>query len=321
MLFEKIGDMTMKKLISICLVFILAVGVLSSCGLLDTPDDKPTEELEFHLLDDGTYGVSAGDAVDFERIVIPSTHNDQPVTQIMDKAFFEAKNIKSITVPDSVTSIGESAFAECSGLTNLTIGNGVTFIGPAAFNNCHSLKYNEYENGFYLGNNTNPYVVLTFASVSLAEEITEFNINDATKIIHFAAFYGFNKLKSITIPNGVTCIGEDAFCGCDSLKSVTIPDSVTSVGRFAFDDCDALTNVKIGNGVTSINDFAFYECKSLESIELPEGITSIGDSAFCDCSNLKNIIFNGTEAEWNAIDKHILWDHDTNDYAVTYNGQ
>ena len=308
----------MKKLISICLVLILAIGTLSACNLSDTTDE-PTEELEFHLLDDGTYGVSAGNAKDFEKIVIPATYNDKAVTKIMDKAFFEAKNIKSITVPDSITSIGEYAFAECSSLTDLTIGNGVTFIGSSALNNCPNLRYNEYDNAYYLGNKTNPYVVLVKAKITTPENITSCKIHDATKIICSAAFVYSDKLERITIPDSVTCIGEAAFSYCDSLISITIPNGVTSLGEAAFNRCENLMSVKIGNGVTSINGMTFLNCGKLEVVELPGGITSIGDSAFCNCSNLRSIVFNGTEAEWESVSKHSIWDVNSGQYTVTCN--
>ena len=311
----------MKKPISSCLVLIISIVALSSCNLLNNTSDKPTEELDFHLLDDNTYGVSAGAAKDFERIVIPETYDGKAVTKIMDNAFFEAKNIKSITAPDSITSIGELAFAECSSLKNLTIGNGVTFIGQSAFNNCHDLEYNEFDNAYYLGNETNPYVVLVKAKVTASENITSCKINDNTKIICSTAFSDSDNLKNITIPDGVVCIGEAAFSYCDSLISITVPNSVTSLGKSAFNRCENLESVKIGSGVTSINMTTFLNCGKLETVELPQGITNIDDSAFCNCSKLKQIIFDGTEAEWNAINKHTLWDSNSNDYTVTYNGQ
>ena len=50
-------------------------------------------------------------------------------------------------------------------------------------------------------------------------------------------------LTSITIPEGVTSIGDEAFYGCDGLKIVTIPSSMTSIGKYAFQYCDYLINV------------------------------------------------------------------------------
>ena len=310
----------MKKTFLICLVLALAIAVMSSCNVSPHQNDTPTEDLEFHLLDDGTYGVSAGDAKDFEKIVIPATYNDKAVTKIMDKAFFQAGNIKSITVPDSVTSIGEYAFSECSSLTDLTIGNGVTFIGSGAFNNSHRLKTTKYDNAYYIGNKTNPYVVLVTAPVSTPENpIDSCVIHNDTKVIGFGAFARNSDLKSINIPGGVKCISSSAFYGCSSLTSVTIPDSVTSIGRSAFFECDKLTSVKIGSGVTVINEFTFCACDKLETVELPGGITSIGDSAFADCPNLKQIKFCGTEAEWESVSKHSIWDVNSEQYTVVCN--
>ena len=130
----------------------------------------------------------------------------------------------------------------------------------------------------------------------------------------------------------VTSIGEKAFAGSYSLKSVTIPDSVTSIGDGAFNDCESLTTkVEIGEKiidgikyllycnrtakvvqksggykgdiiipetvefkgityrVTSIGAETFTWCEKLKSIVIPNSITSIGDRAFYQCTGLTSI--------------------------------
>ena len=62
---------------------------------------------------------------------------------------------------------------------------------------------------------------------------------------------------SITIPNGVTEIGEGAFSYCGSLTSITIPDGVTSIGNYAFFGCESLASVTVPGSVTSIGEGAF----------------------------------------------------------------
>src|SRR5262245_32980957 len=47
------------------------------------------------------------------------------------------------------------------------------------------------------------------------------------------AFTGTD-VTSVTIPNGVTSIGDYVFFSCTNLATITIPDSVTSIGQGAF---------------------------------------------------------------------------------------
>ena len=51
-----------------------------------------------------------------------------------------------------------------------------------------------------------------------------------------------------------------------SVKSCTIDDGVTSIGNYAFYYCSSLTSITIPNSVTSIGDCAFLNCTSLEKI-------------------------------------------------------
>lgn len=68
---------------------------------------------------------------------------------------------------------------------------------------------------------------------------------------------------SVTIPDGVTQIGENAFKDCTSLSSVLIPESVTEIGRFAFHNCAALSSLSIPTSVTKIGNYAFLSCKAI----------------------------------------------------------
>ncbi len=201
-------------------------------------------------------------------------------------AFADCTSLTSITIPNSVTSIGSNAFSGCTSLTSITIPDSVTSRGTFAFDGCTSLEYTEHNNGKYLGNTTNPYVVLVDV---IDNSITSFDMPDRIKFIDGYAFYGCTSLTSITIPNSVTSIGSNAFSGCSKLASITIPDSVTNIGDYAFYGCSKLTSITIPDSVTSIDYYAFSHCDSLTSITIPDSVTSIGVAAFSNCTSLTSI--------------------------------
>ncbi len=79
----------------------------------------------------------------------------------------------------------------------------------------------------------------------------------------------------------ITCIGYHAFYNCGNLKSITIPNSVTSIGNSAFSN-SGLESITIPNSITAIGYSAFSSCRYLTSITIPDSVTEIGEGAFWD---------------------------------------
>lgn len=142
---------------------------------------------EFYLLPDGTYGVTAGEALYLDKIVIPEAYKGKAVTQILPSAFSGAYNLTEIVLPDTLKSIGNSAFFNCGNLIKINIPSGVEVISNQAFAYCSSL-----------------------------EEIT---LSDNLNFIGEKAFRDCSKLTSIVIGEKVSYIGEYAFFNC-ALNSV-----------------------------------------------------------------------------------------------------
>ena len=134
--------------------------------------------------------------------------------------------------------------------------------------------------------------------------------------IGLRAFENCSGITNIVIPYSVTSIRNFAFSVCKNLTSIAIPDSVTSIGKGAFGGCASLTSIVIPDGVTSIEDFAFSNCTSLASVEIPNSVTSIGDFSFRDCTSLENIVFHGTNEQWNAIAKEENWNIGAREFEV-----
>ena len=106
---------------------------------------------------------------------------------------------------------------------------------------------------------------------------------------YFAAAAGKRNLKVITLPKGMTSIGDHAFWGCTALTSISLPEGMTSIGSYAFSGCAALTSISLPEGLTKIEERAFAGCRALTSISLPEGLTKIEERTFIECYALTSI--------------------------------
>ena len=133
-------------------------------------------------------------------------------------------------------------------------------------------------------------------------------------------------MTSLTLPSGVTSIGDSTFSGCSGLTSLTLPSGVTSIGNYAFEGCSGLTSLTLSSGVTSIGYYAFSGCsglkyircqindeietylskghpfipvkcgieyylndKKITSVAIPSTITKLGEYAFQNCRDLTSV--------------------------------
>ena len=108
------------------------------------------------------------------------------------------------------------------------------------------------------------------------------------------AFFLYENIKSVSIPDGVTSIGKSAFDTCTNLTTINIPDGVTSIGSSAFYDCESLTSIDLPDNMQSISASLFSQCSGLQSIVIPDGVTSIDDRAFEGCDSLTSITVKAT---------------------------
>ena len=102
----------------------------------------------------------------------------------------------------------------------------------------------------------------------------------------------------VTVPDGVTEIGEKAFQECKTLTAVTLPDSVQIIGRFAFDECTNLVSVQFGNGIREVGWMSFAFCKSLKAAHLPAFSGDIGWD-FLMCEGMRELWLASEEIRFN----------------------
>ena len=203
---------------------------------------------------------------------------DCRLNHIGECAFRYCSSLKSITIPNGVAEIAPSTFDLCSSLESVSIPEGVTSIGAHAFQYCTSLTSVTIPNSVI---SIEPYVFI--GCTSLAEFKGKFASDDGRCLIIDGALMHVAPvgLTELSIPKGVTSIGERAFENCTSLTSVTIPNSVTSIGYYAFSGCSSLVSVTIPESVTEIEAGAFVNCRNLtdvycKSIIPPTAVISFG---------------------------------------------
>ena len=149
----------------------------------------------------------------------------------------------SVTVPDGITRIEEGAFGGITELESVTIPASVAYIGSAAFDGCDGLR------SFTVAGDNRNYksvngLLLTKDGKKLVRGVNgDVTIPDGVTVIGDSAFYDFGNLTSVVITAGVKNIGDYAFRYCDGLTSVAIPASVTQIGDWAFARCDGLKTV------------------------------------------------------------------------------
>ena len=193
--------------------------------------------------------------------VIPS---DGSVTTIDNYAFCLDNGSVNLAVPEGVTKIKPFAFRWCKALVGITLPNSLNNLDSFIFKDCPYLA-SETEGGVsYIGN----WVI------AVDEDLENVVIRNGTVGIASEAFLRKTKLKSISLPEGIKCLG--SFAGCTSLSSIAIPESVTTVD--SFDGCTALSSLNIPDGVSG--SISLAGCTSLESLDLGN-ITYISDMSSC----------------------------------------
>lgn len=226
------------------------------------------------------------------------------VVAIGHDAFFNAKDLTSVTIPKSVTDIFSNPFLNSASLNEIIVDSE----NPNFISDNGALYNKELTKLLAVGGGSRGQFVIP---------------NSVTQINQFAFGY-CDKLKSVTIPNSIKYIGLRAFLSCCGLTSLTIPASVTLIEPMAFDDCRSLTEIKVspynpnyasfegalynkrktdliavGGGkkdifvipdfVNTIKDYVFYGCHYLTSITIPGSVSTIGKYSFDGCDSLTDI--------------------------------
>lgn len=264
-----------------------------------------------------TYGIKVG-SYGVESVVVPSTYNNLPVTKILENAFENRPQLKSVILPDSIIEIEDGAFGYCPKLTTIYIPDSVKKIGKGVFDGCDELVYEKYNGLKYLGN-----WLIDAKDVYMDRT----KLKDSTIGICSEAFLGNKHVSEIVIPNGVTEIYSNTFKE-SSIKKLVIHENVTSIDLSSFDYTSNLVEIDVHENnkvyksidgvlfnydvttllkypqakvsmlysvpstVTKVNEKACRNALHLIKLNLPSELITIEEYAFSGCKYLSEINFN-----------------------------
>lgn len=274
-----------------------------------TPQPEAEESLSYVDVDvDGISGlmVTGIGTVTSDEVVIPPYHSGKPVVAIY-AAFGGNLKIKRVILPDTIIQIRERAFYRCRSLEYINLADCTRLkeIQDETFYDCNALKTVELPDSITsVGESSNNVFsdCDNLESVKLPGKLTAFS---------GGWFRETPKLKSLTLPDTLTVLGDNALAGT-SVETIKIPESVTEIGDYAFQktpietlkipknvtkigNCafedSAVRQIEFGEGckLTELGDLVFKGCNNLESFVIPSSVTTFGTSPFIGCKNIKSI--------------------------------
>ena len=229
----------------------------------------------------------------------PIFNEGSKLSNIGDYAFFNCKELKTITLSSVITAFNYRAFVD-SGIENVLFhsGNSGSMLkgidGAVLSKNGRILHYYALNaNSEY----TIPEGVVTVADYAFSgnKSITNVVFPASVTSIGIGTFENCTSLKNVNLSSSVVSIKDKAFYGCLELVEISLPETLDTLGEYAFAYCKNLSAVNFsGDKLTALNDYAFISCESLTSFIVPRDVMRIGEYTFANCVKMGMLAFNGS---------------------------
>ena len=131
----------------VCGLAVVLVVTIIACSRGGGGRATPVSDFNYDLTKDGKGIMITGYTGNGGKVIIPSTIEDYPVTEIWSLAFrgqnqteyFPANYITELVIPNSIVKIGNLAFGRIDNLKSVTLPNGLKVIPYWAFYDCVNL--------------------------------------------------------------------------------------------------------------------------------------------------------------------------------------
>ena len=263
--------------------------------------------------------------------------------QLAKYAFYNKDNLKEVTISEGIEAVSWGAFRESDRLQRVTLSTTITSIGNEAFRLCENLEYVDVKEGLER---------IWFDAFEACHKLRRIYLPSTLHHVESMVFEGCNNLIEVYNNSGRYVgpkdwalggagyyaqniyndrIGKTRFveegdfvyyvvAGSRRLISylgddteVILPAGIQAVHSGTFRSNLDVKKIVVPAGVTQIGDFALGGV-ALEEVVIPTTVTSIGHQAIGVCK----IYYEGTEEQWNAIQKQESW-HYYGEVEIVYN--
>ncbi len=262
-----------------------------------------------------------------KSVVLP-----EGIESLPNDMFSGCSNLVEVNIPTSVKSIGRNAFKGCTALRT-DIEGGISYFGKWA------IACDQTVTSVMLRADT---VGIATACFEYCTGVTSIDLPEGLRYIDSRAFE-MTSLTEITIPASVEYLSGNPFEYCYLLTNVSVEsgnlhyhvkdnmliETATKTLIWATDPrliptdgsivairgafvgmssfCPEISDLVISDSIVRIECNSFWGAVNLETLTLFNTLEYIGAKAFESCGRLTDIYFNGTVAEWDAIEKGEDW--------------
>lgn len=291
-----------KRLISLLVAVCMMITMLPLSAVTafaaDIPDlgedEFDYQGLRYKKLSSSTVSVVGPVEVQTERVIPETVVNNgttytvteigpyafsRNTTKSKYTAFVGYPDFKSVTIPSTVTVLRTNAFAGGSDFNDYDTDKGLQSVIFAPGSQLKTI-----EDGAFAGSYTLK---------------GEFILPNTVESIGDDAFDGC-QFEKFTFQEGsqLKSIGVHAFHWLGKVKSFSLPAGVTTIPDYAFWACTSLTEFVLPDGVQTIGNKAFGHCYDLQAITIPRSVKSIADDIFEGDTKITTIYYDGTESDW-----------------------
>jgi len=291
---DKIHMMKNKTLV-IAFTFLTVLIIFANCAYTSSAQEVSDGKF-IYTVENGEATLKGCYTQPGKNIVIPESIDGYPVTSLGSKAFYNCKEICTITIPSSIEYIGKDAFYGCT---------AIEIVNVKSLKAWCEINFEEVEsNPLCWGKQATLYLNGLPVPGSL-------NIPNGTEKISKAAFYNQKHVTEVYLPSSLKEIESSSFGNCTGIKKVNISD-LKAYCELDIEDSSAsplqyraelfLNGEKIAGdlvipeGTRSVCKLAFYYCSGITSVKIPSSVEKIGENAFSVCTGISAVYIDSLEA-------------------------